>query len=90
MPVRIQRRRTKGFKLPSNCIYVGRPSKYGNPYTGWEGEAMNYCQHCNNSGTIVCHCGGDLCACGLEWYECPYCDMQPEFTEDWQDYNYAY
>ena len=29
---RIQRRRIKGFRLPANCIYVGRPSKWGNPY----------------------------------------------------------
>lgn len=33
MPVRIQRKRTKGFKLPPNTVYVGRPSKWGNPYT---------------------------------------------------------
>ncbi len=32
MPVRIQRKRTKGFRLPTGCIYVGRPSKWGNPY----------------------------------------------------------
>lgn len=31
-PMRIQRRRTKGFKLPTNTIYVGRPSRWGNPY----------------------------------------------------------
>jgi hypothetical protein len=31
VPVRIQRKRTKGFRLPPNCIYVGRPTKWGNP-----------------------------------------------------------
>jgi len=31
-PVRIQRRRTKGWRLPPGAIYVGRPSKWGNPY----------------------------------------------------------
>ncbi|HDL01136.1 MAG TPA: DUF4326 domain-containing protein [candidate division Zixibacteria bacterium] len=31
-PVRIQRKRTKGWKMPPNTIYVGRPSKWGNPY----------------------------------------------------------
>jgi len=31
-PKRIQRKRTKGFRMP-NAIYVGRPSPWGNPYT---------------------------------------------------------
>lgn len=29
---RIQRKRTKGWRLPSNTVYVGRPTKWGNPY----------------------------------------------------------
>jgi hypothetical protein len=29
---RIQRKRTKGWKMPDNTVYVGRPTKYGNPY----------------------------------------------------------
>mgnify|MGYP001564058662 CR=1 FL=1 len=29
-PVRIQRKRTKGWKMPANTVYVGRPSKWGN------------------------------------------------------------
>jgi hypothetical protein len=32
-PERIQRKRTKGWKMPPNTIYVGRPSIYGNPWT---------------------------------------------------------
>ena len=28
---RIQRKRTKGWKMPANTIYVGRPTKWGNP-----------------------------------------------------------
>ncbi len=31
-PKRIQRKRTKGFKMPENTIYVGRPGKWGNPF----------------------------------------------------------
>jgi hypothetical protein len=31
-PVRIQRRRTKGYRLPPDAIYVGRPSRWGNPH----------------------------------------------------------
>lgn len=33
MPERIQRRRTKGWRLPEGAIYVGRPTKWGNPFT---------------------------------------------------------
>ncbi len=32
MPIRIQRKRTKGFRLPAGCVYVGRPSRWGNPF----------------------------------------------------------
>ena len=31
-PKRIQRKRTKGWRMPANTIYVGRPSKWGNPF----------------------------------------------------------
>jgi hypothetical protein len=29
---RFQRRRTKGWVMPPNAVYVGRPSKWGNPF----------------------------------------------------------
>ncbi len=29
-PQRIQRRRTKGWRIPTGAIYVGRPTKWGN------------------------------------------------------------
>jgi hypothetical protein len=32
MPQRIQRQRTKGWRMPEGAVYVGRPSKWGNPY----------------------------------------------------------
>ena len=32
MPQRIQRRRTKGWRMPEGAVYVGRPSRWGNPY----------------------------------------------------------
>ena len=31
-PTRIQCRRTKGWKLPEGAIYVGRPTRWGNPF----------------------------------------------------------
>lgn len=30
--MRIQRKRTKGWKMPPNTVYVGRGSKWGNPF----------------------------------------------------------
>ena len=30
-PKRIQRRRTKGWRMPEGAVYVGRGSKWGNP-----------------------------------------------------------
>lgn len=32
-PRRIQRRRTKGWRLPSNAVIVSRPSRFSNPFT---------------------------------------------------------
>ena len=31
-PKRIQRRRAKGWRMPTNAVYVGRPTKWGNPF----------------------------------------------------------
>ena len=31
-PKRIQRKRVKGWKTPPNTVYVGRPTKWGNPF----------------------------------------------------------
>jgi len=36
-PVRIQRRRTKGRRMPEGAVYVGRPSRWGNPYKAIRG-----------------------------------------------------
>ena len=32
MPKRIQRQRSKGWRMPPNTVYVGRPNKWGNPF----------------------------------------------------------
>ncbi len=31
-PKRIQRKRSKGWRMPQGAIYVGRPSRYGNDF----------------------------------------------------------
>lgn len=34
-PKRIQRKRTKGWRMPEGAVYVGRGSRWGNPFR-WE------------------------------------------------------
>jgi len=36
-PVRIQRKRTKGWRMPENTVCVTRPSIFGNPFKIEEG-----------------------------------------------------
>lgn len=38
-PRRIQRKRTTGWSMPPNTVYVGRPSKWGNPFPVGECES---------------------------------------------------
>lgn len=33
MPIRIQRKRTKGWEMPENTVSVCRPGKFGNPFS---------------------------------------------------------
>lgn len=33
MPERIQHKRVKGWRMPANTIYVGRGSRWGNPFS---------------------------------------------------------
>lgn len=49
MPKRIQRKRTKGWRMPENAVYVGRPTKWGNPFNlaeyGENVAMLNYRLH---------------------------------------------
>lgn len=41
-PKRIQTKRQKGWRLPEGAVYVGRPSKWGNPFrVGKEGATRD-------------------------------------------------
>lgn len=42
-PQRMQRKRTRGWRMPKNTIYVGRPSKWGNCFE-WRDELYDYCE----------------------------------------------
>lgn len=46
-PARVQRRREKGWKKPKDAVYVGRPTKWGNPFApkiipGWATASREY------------------------------------------------
>ena len=49
MPKRIQRKRTKGWRMPPGAVYVGRPTKWGNPFKikeyGAEGAVSVFAVH---------------------------------------------
>lgn len=53
-PKRIQRKRTKGWKMPPNTVAVDRSSRWGNPFVIWNDDGAwtvsNASQH---------HLGGD-------------------------------
>jgi hypothetical protein len=54
-PRRIQRRRTKGWRAPEGSSYVGRPTRFGNPYRlvaqdgGW---SVQFGDHGGGVGTF--------------------------------------
>ena len=48
-PQRIQRRRAKGWRMPPDTAYVGRPGKFGNPFPGTFEQAMYRTWLCGSS-----------------------------------------
>ena len=45
-PIRVQRKRTKGFKLPENTVCVTRGTKWGNPFVLRKLEEPKYEIYC--------------------------------------------
>jgi hypothetical protein len=41
MPARIQRKRTKGWKMPANAVSVTRPGRFGNPFRVSDGSCTH-------------------------------------------------
>ena len=58
MPERIQRKRTKRWRMPPNTVYVGRPSKYGNPWS-----PANHSVVTMQGGTVVASRPGTIQEC---------------------------
>jgi uncharacterized protein DUF4326 len=57
-PIRIQRQRTKGWRMPANTVSVTRPGRHGNPY--YPGCGLGF-------GNI--DAGGEACPWRLETAE---------------------
>jgi hypothetical protein len=52
-PKRIQRKRSRGWRMPEGAVYVGRPGPFGNPFkveaywaAGYSGSLEVASQHC--------------------------------------------
>jgi len=55
-PQRLQRRRAKGWRTPPGAVYVGRPTRFGNPFVvGRDGTAAE-CLHLYRllAGGLMC------------------------------------
>lgn len=50
LPYRVQRLRSKGWRMPENTVYVGRGSKWGNPHrigsSGPNGQRLDAAMTC--------------------------------------------
>lgn len=46
---------------------------------------IGYCDTCNNTGEVDCHCGGDLCVCGAGIEPCPKCDGGDMISDEFDD-----
>ena len=57
MSERIQRKRTKGWRMPEGAIYVGRPTKWGNPIRITP-EPGRHCTMYRVHGSPMDHHGG--------------------------------
>ena len=58
-PHRIQRRRAKGWRMPAGAVYVGRGSKWGNPFrVGVDGTREQCCDYYRALAGGLVHLGG--------------------------------
>jgi hypothetical protein len=55
MAERIQRKRAKGWKMPPNTVYVGRPTLWGNPFVVGRDGTLAECIDFYRRGLIAAH-----------------------------------
>lgn len=49
-PQRIQRKRSRGWKMPEGAVYVGRPTIFGNPFRAYKCDCCGYWDVRDNNG----------------------------------------
>jgi len=63
-PIRIQLRRTKGWRLPANTVVVSRPTAWGNPFIVGKHGTREQCVELFQrlcDGYLCISLGGDVC-----------------------------
>lgn len=84
MPVRVQRKRIKGWRMPPNTVYVGRPTKWGNPFTA--GAALDSGYANESTGRIfIVECFRDWLGpsrSGRDWWSGPEADRRRKFIAE--------
>ena len=75
MPKRIQRKRTKGWRMPPNTVSVTRPGPFGNPYTG-DGAVRAFRTMIEQMQSAMKLKGGLLPVCGPDHQLIPGCGGQ--------------
>lgn len=74
LPIRVQRKRVKGWKMPENTIYVGRGSRWGNDFVvGKDGTREECISKYAKQMLPYSHKGGDISDFYLS--ECNLTDM---------------
>jgi hypothetical protein len=59
MAERIQRSRAKGWRMPEGAVYVGRPTRWGNPFVGKPDLAVEAYRQLIGPGPVRISCGPD-------------------------------
>lgn len=69
-PVRVQLRRTKGWRMPENTVSVARPGKFGNPFTKENAIESGYATE-DTWPHFVVRCFRDwlTSASGCDWWQ---------------------
>lgn len=70
-PIRVQLRRTKGWRMPANTVKVCRPGKWGNPFVVTEKVRAGFQFHGAAHGCIAVPTVEDAVACYREMLTVP-------------------
>lgn len=90
MPARVQRKRTKGWRMPPNTVYVGRGSKYGNPFNATQTYVCH--QHSGFPAPLIkLHSAPSLERCLDMYHAYLYAQLEedPQFLDDLKGKNLA-